>query len=285
MTTLTRRAEVVAEDDAVAERFRDYLQELDYDVRVKQAVEPTQAPGVDLVIYHVSPAAMKAERRQSARPRSGDAPSRYWLEAVRRISETAPETQIVVAVAPGEKTADRAIDSGATDVIEATITPAIFRRRMQMLEAYRGQSSPPAATSPNGNGAPPSHGGASRSPLELPLPELRSERSGRIDAQAVADYLGVPLKRLAEVVGLKYAGLHKTPDSARAQAALRPVVRVLELANRAFGRTDRAGEMVRRWLNRPLHELEDESPLAVILAGEADSVESLLENALTGIPV
>jgi uncharacterized protein (DUF2384 family) len=40
----------------------------------------------------------------------------------------------------------------------------------------------------------------------------------------------------------------------------------------------------RMWLNRPLPELENESPLAAILAGEAGAVETLLENARSGIP-
>jgi hypothetical protein len=285
MITLTRRAEVVAEDDAVAGRFRDYLQELDYDVRVKHEVEPGPAPEVDLLIYHVSQAALKAERRHSARPHRGAEAPRFWLEAVRWISETAPDTQIVVAVAPGEETADRAIASGATDVIDAAITPGIFRRRVEMLEAFRRYSSLAGALPGGAGGSPPAPVSAEWSRLELPLPELRSHRSGRIDAQAVADHLGIPLKRLAEAVGLKYAGLHKTPDSPRAQPALRPIVRVLELANRAFGKGEGTPEMARRWLNRPLFELDDESPLAVILSGETEAVETLLKNALTGIPV
>jgi hypothetical protein len=280
MPTLTRRAEVVAEDEVVAGRFRDYLQNLDYAVRVRDAVAPTTADDVDLVIYHVSPEAMRSERRQTARPRDGaEGPPRSWLEALRQISERAPATQVLVAVAAGESTADRALDSGATDVIEATVTPGIFRRRIEMLEAFRRPAAPhlPPPLPPRTD-RPRSH---ADTVLELPVPELRNDRSGRIDAQAVADYLGISLKRLADSVNVKYASLHKTPDSARAQDVLRPVVRVLELANRAFGNA----EMVRRWLNRPLDELEDESPLAVILTGEADAVETLLRNALTGIPV
>ena len=48
----------------------------------------------------------------------------------------------------------------------------------------------------------------------------------------------------------------------------------------AFG----APEAVRMWLNRPLYELESDSPLAVMLAGEAGAVETLLANARSGIP-
>ncbi|HEU4881115.1 MAG TPA: MbcA/ParS/Xre antitoxin family protein [Longimicrobium sp.] len=59
-----------------------------------------------------------------------------------------------------------------------------------------------------------------------------------------------------------------------------PIARVLEMAESVFG--DR--ESARTWLNRPIPELEDQSPLGVILAGEAGAVETLLENARGGIP-
>ena len=66
----------------------------------------------------------------------------------------------------------------------------------------------------------------------------------------------------------------------RGQEPLTPVARVLELAAAALG----SREAVRMWLNRRLRELDDESPLQVILAGEAAAVETLLHNARAGIP-
>jgi uncharacterized protein (DUF2384 family) len=90
---------------------------------------------------------------------------------------------------------------------------------------------------------------------------------------------GVSLKQLSAGMELSYAGVHKTPDGARVQAAIAPIARVLELTDAAFG----SAEAVRMWLNRPLYELEDESPLAVMLAGEPGAVATLLENASAGI--
>lgn len=285
MATATLHAEVVARDDAVAERFREWLQDLDYEVNVSHDPDLSSGADADVVIYHVPGQELSAERRAAVRPASiGQKPGRYWMESVWRMHTRAPGTPIIVALAPGEGAADKALASGATDVIEENVTRTLFRRRMEMVQALRRMwilpvPAPlvPRDPDPAGpHGMSPAHQGV----LELPLPGLRNARSGRIDAQCVADYLAIPLRRLAEVLGVGYAGLHKTPDSARSQNALRPIVHVLELANRAFGSADQ----VRKWLNRPLHELEDESPLAVILAGEADAVETLLVNALTGIP-
>ena len=281
-----KRAEVVAEDEQIANRFRDYLEGLDYSVQIKDHVEPANPLDVDLIVYHVAPEAMRAERRQKVRPqaRTRERP-RFWLEAVQQISERAPEVPILVAVPPGEDASDRALDSGATDVIAETVTPKMFRRRLELLEAFRLVSVPVSLSLETAAIELPEETVAAQrgqaNVLELPLPELRNEKSGRLDAQLVADYLGIPLKRLAGALEVGYPGVHKTPDSPRIQEKLRPVVYVLELANRAFGNAER----VRKWLNRPLYELEDDSPLAVILAGEADAVETLLVNALTGIPV
>lgn len=282
MTTATLRAEVVAEDRAVGARFRDYLQDLSFDVAVRRKAAPVGLRQADLICYHVPLRKLEQERRATVRPASvGSNESRYWLEVLWNMRQSAPDVPIVVALPPGDSYADRAIDSGATDVVDETVTPKLFRRRMEMISAF--QQAPPQPVGViylRRKPQPAPQAGMQDSVLELPLPELRNERSGRIDAQTVADYLGVPLRKLAGAVNVGYAGIHKTPDSPRAQEKLRPVVRVLELANRAFGNA----EQVRKWLNRPLYELEDDSPLAVILAGEAGAVETLLVNALTGIP-
>jgi hypothetical protein len=274
----TKRAEIVSEDRVIAARFRKYLEGLEYSVLVKSAVEPTDTFDVDIVVYHVSPDAAKAERRRAVRPARDplQGSSRYWLEVVRFVSRHAPAVPILVSVPAGGDAADKALDSGATDVIEETVTPKVFRRRVEMIEAlHHGSASITPVSRPRSQGEAP----AVRGVLNVPLPGLRST-SGRIDARRVAEYLGVPLSQLADAIQVKYAALHKTPDGPRVQEKLDPIVRVLELADLAFG----SKEQVRMWLNRPLYELENESPLATILAGESGAVETLLENARLGIP-
>lgn len=276
MTAATLRAEVVAQDDTVGERFREYLEGLSYQVAVIRNPSLGERGPVHLLIYHVSRAALLKERRAFVRPDSARKLG-FWLEELWKMRQSAPHVPILVAFPPGEDFADRAIDSGATDVIADTVTPKMFRRRMEMIYAYHTGS--PRAVALLRPRQPP-RAAPQAGVLELPLPGLRSAASGRIDARRVAEYLGVPLRRLAEAMEMGYAGLHKTPDAARVQPWLQPVVRALELANRAFG----SPEQVRIWLNRPLSELEGDSPLRVMLAGEAGAVQTLLENALTGIP-
>ena len=45
--------------------------------------------------------------------------------------------------------------------------------------------------------------------LRVILPDLHAE-NGRIDAQKVADYIGIPLKRLSDGLGLRYGSVQQS---------------------------------------------------------------------------
>ena len=121
-------------------------------------------------------------------------------------------------------------------------------------------------------------------PREVPkviLPELHDRQSGRIDAAKVAEFMGVPLKQLAEGLGLNYKAVHRNPSASGFQEALRPVKRSLELLHEFFG----PPEAIRIWLNTPHPDLAGATALDTILAGKADAVALVLENAWNGVPV
>ncbi len=113
------------------------------------------------------------------------------------------------------------------------------------------------------------------------LPELHDQATGRVDAQKVADYLGVPLKRLAEGVEINYKSAHRNPAAEAFQGALRPVKRSLEILSEFF----RKPELVRAWLNTPHPDLDGSTALETILENRAEAVRTILENALAGVPV
>ena len=113
------------------------------------------------------------------------------------------------------------------------------------------------------------------------LPELHDAATGRVDAQKVSDYLGVPLKRLAEGLGFNYKTAHRNPDAEAFQGTLQPVKRSLEILDEFF----RKPELVRAWLNMPHPDLDGTSALETILENHAEAVRTLLESALSGVPV
>jgi hypothetical protein len=117
--------------------------------------------------------------------------------------------------------------------------------------------------------------------LQVTLPELHDEATGRVDAQKVANYMGVPLARLAQALRLNYKALHRNPSAKAAQAALKPVKRSLEILHEFFQKS----ETVRVWLNTPHPDLDGHSALEMILVNNSNAVLRVLENAAAGVPV
>jgi hypothetical protein len=117
--------------------------------------------------------------------------------------------------------------------------------------------------------------------LQVVLPELHDESSGRIDAQKLAVYLGVPLKRLADGLQLNYKAVHRNPSAEAFQPALKPVKRSLEILQDFFHKP----ETVRVWLNTPHSDLDGHTALETILANNTGAVLRILENAAAGVPV
>ena len=113
------------------------------------------------------------------------------------------------------------------------------------------------------------------------LPELHDPKSGRIDAQRVAEFMGVPLKRLAEGLGLTYSAVHRNPSANGIQEALRPVKRSLEILHEFFG----PKETIRIWLNTPHPDLDGTTALETIMEGKAFAVSRILGNAWNGVPL
>jgi uncharacterized protein (DUF2384 family) len=73
--------------------------------------------------------------------------------------------------------------------------------------------------------------------------------------------------------------LSKPPSAQVYQTALRQVARMLEVVRDSLPDEEHR----RAWLTRPRADMEDASPLDVVLAGEAGAVVSQLEGAQLGI--
>jgi hypothetical protein len=109
-------------------------------------------------------------------------------------------------------------------------------------------------------------------------PDARPANVRRTDIDDLAAYLSIPSSYLLDAVDPAATG--NAAADAQAQPVFTPIMHILHMAESALG--DRAS--VWEWLDRPLPELENESPLAVMLAGEAGAVATLLQNARGGIP-
>lgn len=74
--------------------------------------------------------------------------------------------------------------------------------------------------------------------------------------------------------------MHKTPDAAALQPALRLYERIAANPRRLTG----SEEGVRIWMNATNPELEGEAPLTLLLHGEGEVVAALLDSVMRGAP-
>jgi len=123
-------------------------------------------------------------------------------------------------------------------------------------------------------------GTGGRTPLGVTLQELHDRETGRIDAKKTADFLGVPLAKLAETLEVNYQTVYKTPAAPALQKNLRPIKRSLELISGVT--RNRADALA--WLNNAHPDLGGQTPMDIILGGRAGAIVTMLENAFAGIP-
>lgn len=116
--------------------------------------------------------------------------------------------------------------------------------------------------------------------LEHAVRELHSPESGRLDASRIAALLGIKLPRFAEMLGRKYHGVRKTPDSETLQKKLQPYARIAQAAAVLIKDT----HSFRVWLNAPNPDLDNLTPLSVMASGKPEVVMGMLEDALGGHP-
>jgi hypothetical protein len=108
--------------------------------------------------------------------------------------------------------------------------------------------------------------------LRIATPDLRAP-SGRLDATKIAKQLGVPIARLAALVGVSRQALSQTPDSPGIQHALDPIARTLHVLDDSLHPDDQ-----RKWLRTSRENLDGRTPLDRIMSGGADAVARMLES-------
>jgi hypothetical protein len=264
-------------------RIEKHLEDLHLNVWVQH--RDTLPPGVashgaDAVIISIPQPPRRAgvtfiEAKRSRVPASSFFQS-TWHGLIR--DAHAQGVPILVTVPAEYPALDAVFASGATEVIEGRVTAGALRSRLRALHARRlaAEASPQEMVRARKSERSKRVGGL----LGPHAGTVHDPDSGRIDAKLVARFFGIPLRRLTGALGLAYGSVHKTPDAASLKPALQPLARIVEMLNELGG----SRQDVKLWLNRPLPDLEGDSPLETILAGEAEAVETLLRNAREGIP-
>ena len=101
-----------------------------------------------------------------------------------------------------------------------------------------------------------------------------------IDAQKIADWLGVSLKEFAPAIHMEFIALRENSSPLSAQTELYIIQNVLEILSKTF----KQHEDRLNWLNYHHPDLGNRKPMDVILSGHAEAVRVILSNAVDGLP-
>jgi hypothetical protein len=190
-------------------------------------------------------------------------PFRYdWREILARLRAADRDAAIVVvAERPTSDAIGDAMRAGADELLyetELASPQLIWQRIGGFLELPTSPIPHPPSPFPE---------------LRIAAPNLRSP-SGRLDATRIAKRLGVPIARLAAVVGVSRQALTQTPDSPGIQHALDPIARTLHVLDETLDPDDH-----QKWLRTSRVNLDRKTPLDAIMNGNANTVARLLESA------
>jgi hypothetical protein len=114
----------------------------------------------------------------------------------------------------------------------------------------------------------------------IPAPSLRAA-SHRLDAEKVAQRLGVPPAQLCALASppLSRQGIKTNPDSERLQIGLAAIARVIDALDVLIPERDAQ----QQWLRTPHLQLNDKTPLELMLAGDGMRVAAMLGMLREGV--
>jgi CheY-like chemotaxis protein len=200
-------------------------------------------------------------------------PFRYdWRDILRRLRHEDQNVPLVVlADSPAPQTIDDAMRAGADELLyepELSFPNLVWQRIGGLIELAKPSDANSSEVS--------ARNAVTHSPspaLSIAAPDLRAP-SGRLDATRIAKRLGVPVARLAALVGVSRQALNQTPDSPGIQDALHAIARTLHVLDNSLQPDDQ-----QKWLRTSRVNLDRKTPLDAIMGGRADTVARMLESA------
>jgi hypothetical protein len=116
-------------------------------------------------------------------------------------------------------------------------------------------------------------------------PRLRDLGTGQLDANRIADLLGISRPDIARLCGVSEQSLNQTPAGPAIQTKLQPLEDVAHALLWCGGSMAK----LHAWLNRPNRDFpmvngKRPSPLDLILSGHAELVARKVHNLRTGHP-
>lgn len=222
--------------------------DLDFANTLEEAAKIAVAGMIDFVIIH-------------------EQPNTHGLDLARELWQLTPSMPMLVMceAASGTWEAAGADPDPRLELVYSEASPQEINHRLAKLLQFKPKQSQ----------------AQTRSFVE-PVHILRNSKSGRLDAERIAEIFGIALSDIARAVNKSYSTVHKTPDSPALQNALYSFERIA-----AAVKTITGGELepgLKIWLNAPNKAFPKDLPVDLIKQGHANMLADMLEDVLLGQP-
>ena len=116
----------------------------------------------------------------------------------------------------------------------------------------------------------------------VPMSELHSEATGRLNAISIANFYGLSVAEMARILKRPVTSIHKTPDAISLQPILYPFERIASAASYIRGK-DNLPCSFKIWLNAPNQQF-GMTPLDVIRHNKIEMLADWVADAILGLP-
>ncbi len=159
--------------------------DLDFATTLEEAAKIAVAGMIDFVIIH-------------------EQPNTHGLDLARKLWQLTPSMPMLLMCEAASGTWEAEPDP-RLELVYSEAAPQEIQHRLAKLLQFTVKNQKPLT----------------RSFVE-PVPALRNSKSGRLDAERIAESFGIALSDVARAVNKSYSTVHKTPDSLALQNALYP---------------------------------------------------------------
>jgi len=181
------------------------------------------------------------------------------------IRKCQPDIPAILLVEPESVAWHEVINDPRTELVSSPAhAPELQHRIIRLLGQAKRTAAVPAGQS-----------------LTNTVQELRSPKSGKLDARLIADAFGLTLADLARTMDKKLQTVHQTPDSTSLQKLLYPYERIASAVKYTTGSIQPA---LKIWLNAPNPTMPNNIPVDLIKKGHVEQLADLWDDTLLGQP-
>jgi DNA-binding response OmpR family regulator len=195
-----------------------------------------------------------------------ETPELSGFDLLRKVRQQKPDIPAILLVAPASGAWRQAINDQRTELVSNPTRPPELKHRIGRLLSQIQRAAPAI---PIGQS------------LTKAVAELRSTKSGKLDARLISEEFGLTEADIARSINKKPQTINATPDSDGLQELLYPYERIASAIKYTTGSLQPA---LKIWLQAPNPTMPNTPPIVLIRKGHVAELADLWDDTMLGQP-